>query len=185
MPINRPVVKAIFCRPASSMVRRRSAGALSGARQWAAPFMAQARAGRSQHQAEADVTGPAQGGSRSSADPSGRDWHAAVESCLRAGPARSWLPGNPVSAFGNLAELRQEFSRFGKHALWLIAQAEQSFLAPLSCARFGDGEHLIRRHISRAAGHWVGTEGAVAAIVAAEMGERNEDLFRIADGPPF
>src|SRR5580704_18679 len=37
MPISRPVVKGTFLLPASSMVRRRLAGSLSGALSWAAP----------------------------------------------------------------------------------------------------------------------------------------------------
>ena len=37
MPISRPVVKGTHCFPASSRVRRRLTGTLSGALSWAAP----------------------------------------------------------------------------------------------------------------------------------------------------
>ena len=81
------------------------------------------------------------------------------------------------------AEPVQEFARLGKNPLRLVAEAEKRFLAARAAARFGNGQDFVRAHIGGAPRHRIGAKGAIAAIVAAEMRQRDEDLLRIADDP--
>src|ERR1700682_1504116 len=75
----------------------------------------------------------------------------------------------------------QEFAGLGKDPFGLIAEAEESFLAACLAAPFGKREHLFRRHEVSAGLARILAEGAVAAIVAAKGGERDEDFFREGD----
>src|SRR5580704_238283 len=75
----------------------------------------------------------------------------------------------------------QELTRLGENALRLIAQAEERFLAAGAAATLGKVEHLVRSHEMRTGLAGVFAEGAVAAVVAAERGERNENFFRETD----
>ena len=64
-----------------------------------------------------------------------------------------------------------------------LAEREQRLVAAGGGAGAGDGEHLLRREVGRLeAGGRLG-EGAVAAAVAAQHGERDEDLGREGDPP--
>src|SRR4029077_5826211 len=76
-------------------------------------------------------------------------------------------------------------SRLWEHALGLVAQAEQSFLASGEAARFGYRQYFIRAHIRLHAGLRIGADRAIAAIVAAKVRGWNEDLPGVADRTAF
>ena len=71
----------------------------------------------------------------------------------------------------------QEFAGFGKDPFGLIAEAEESFLAARLAALFGKHEDFLRRHEVSAGLAGVLAKSAVAAIVTAKGGERDEDFF--------
>src|SRR6267378_4031318 len=77
--------------------------------------------------------------------------------------------------------ITQELAGLGKDPFGLIAETEESFLAAGLAATFGEREHFLRRHEVSARLARVLTEGAVAAIVAAKGGERDENFFREGD----
>ena len=55
---------------------------------------------------------------------------------------------------------------------------------PAALPGLGDGQHLLGEEVGRGdAGRRLG-EGAVAAAVAAQHGQRNEDLGRVGDPAP-
>src|ERR1700722_3522227 len=82
------------------------------------------------------------------------------------------------------AQRSQKFFRFRKHALGLVAQAEQSLLASRTAASFGYCQHFIWRHVRRHTGLRISTERAIAAVVATQVGKWNENFsgitYRIA-----
>ncbi len=80
---------------------------------------------------------------------------------------------------------RQELFCFGEDPLGLIAQAEQCFLASGTAARFGDSQHLVRRHVGLHTGLGIGAEGAIATIIAAKVRERNENFSGVANRRAF
>ena len=84
---------------------------------------------------------------------------------------------------GSVAERGQRIARRGVAQLRLVTQGEQRLGAARRLARAGDGEDLIGRQVGRLAGARPFGEGAVMADVAAQMGQRNEDLARIRDQP--
>ena len=69
----------------------------------------------------------------------------------------------------------------GKVQLRLIPEAEQSLGASEPRAVARNLKHFIGRHGVGARFPRVAAEGAVAAVVTAEVGEREEDLARIGD----
>src|SRR5260370_6910347 len=71
----------------------------------------------------------------------------------------------------------KKFSSFGENALGLIAEAEERFLASGAAALFSECEHLVRRHEMRTGLAGIFSKGAVAAVVAANGSQRDEDLF--------
>src|SRR5262249_55165067 len=75
----------------------------------------------------------------------------------------------------------QGFSHFGKNQLGLIAEGKQSFRAAQLFSRKGDVQYLFRRHGVRAVLSRVAAEGAVSAVIAAEVCEGNENFARIGD----
>ena len=79
-------------------------------------------------------------------------------------------------------QFSQVFPGFGENALRLIAQTEESFFASRPASGFGHGENILRRHVGLSTGLRVRPKRAVAAVVAAQMRERDEDFLRIADG---
>src|ERR1019366_85424 len=79
------------------------------------------------------------------------------------------------------AQLFQKLFGFRKHSLRLVAQAEQSLFASRSSAGFGHRKNFVWRHVGLHTGFRVSPERAIAAIIAAKMGERDEDLLGIAD----
>ena len=89
--------------------------------------------------------------------------------------------GGEVIERTRIALNAEEFAGFGKNPFGLIAEAEEGFLATGLTASFGEGEDFLRSHEMRAGLTGVFAEGAVAAIVAAKSGERDENLFRESD----
>src|SRR6267143_1691410 len=77
--------------------------------------------------------------------------------------------------------ITQELAGLGKDPFGLIAETEESFFSPRLAAAFGKREHLFRRHEVSAGLARVLSKGAVATIVAAKGGERDEDFFREGD----
>ena len=71
----------------------------------------------------------------------------------------------------------QEFAGFRKDPFRLIAEAEESFLAACLAALFCKREDFIRCHEVSAGLAGVLAKRAVAAIVAAKGGERDEYFF--------
>ena len=76
----------------------------------------------------------------------------------------------------------QRCAHLGKGQLRLVAEAEKSFGASQLLARTNDREHLIRSHGVRARIVRISAEDTVAAVIAAEIGERDENFSRISDG---
>ena len=76
-----------------------------------------------------------------------------------------------------MAPPSKEFTSFGENLFGLIAEAEESFLAAGLAAAFGEGEDFVGSHEMGAGLAGVLAEGTVAAIIAAEGGERNEDFL--------
>jgi hypothetical protein len=79
----------------------------------------------------------------------------------------------------------QKFFRFGKYALGLITQAEQSLFASRAAARFGYRKYFVWRHVRRHTGLRIRTERAIAAIVATQVGQWDEYFSGIADRIAF
>src|SRR3954453_17282978 len=67
--------------------------------------------------------------------------------------------------------------------LRLVAQGEERLAAPGCSPRAGDLEHLVLAHVRRLPPPWRPRERAVAADIAAELRQRDEDLGRIGDEP--
>ena len=86
---------------------------------------------------------------------------------------------------GRLVTERQErLARDAVAALRLVAEREQRFVAAGAGAGLSDRDRLVDRQIRRAKIAGRARERAIAADVAAELGQRNEDLRRIGDHRP-
>ena len=75
----------------------------------------------------------------------------------------------------------EEVARFEEDALGLVAKREEGFFATCAAALLGYGEDFVGSHEMRAGLAGVFAEGAVAAVVAAEIGERDENFSRVGD----
>jgi flavin reductase (DIM6/NTAB) family NADH-FMN oxidoreductase RutF len=80
-----------------------------------------------------------------------------------------------------VAEMAHRVSHLRKQELGLVSQAEKSLGATEFLSLASHGEHLVRVHGMSAGVAGIATEGAIAAIVATEIGERQEDLAGIGD----
>ncbi len=89
--------------------------------------------------------------------------------------------GRDVIERARKALTAQKLARFRENAFRLIAQAEERFLAARGAALFGESQNLVRGHEMRTRLAGIFAEGAVAAVVAAQRGERDEDFFGEAD----
>src|SRR5712691_6721190 len=78
----------------------------------------------------------------------------------------------------------QELALDGEARLRLVTQREEGFLRSEPPARLNERHHFVGRHRVRARLARIATERAVAAIIAAEGGERHEDLLRKRHRPP-
>jgi len=61
------------------------------------------------------------------------------------------------------------FAHLWKEQFRLVTQAEKGFRAAKLFSGSSDFQHLVGRHRVRAGIAWIAAEGAVAAIVAAEV----------------
>src|ERR1700722_616426 len=86
---------------------------------------------------------------------------------------------------GSVAKVGESLAHLGEKQFRLVAQAEQSFGAAEFLAGAGDGENLVRGHGVRAGVSGIAAEGAVSAVIAAEIGQREEDLTRVSDDAGF
>src|ERR1700751_2289035 len=73
------------------------------------------------------------------------------------------------------------FTHLGKEQFWLVTQAEKGFGTAKLFSRTGDFEHLVGHHRVCAGIARIAAEGAVAAIVAAEVSQREKDFAGIGD----
>src|SRR5882724_1838794 len=89
--------------------------------------------------------------------------------------------GGEIVERARVALTAEEFAGFGEYLFRLVAQAEECFLAAGLTAAFGEGEDFLAGHEMSAGLARVFAEGAVAAIVAAEGRQRDEDFFRKGD----
>ncbi|MOA07860.1 hypothetical protein D3C78_1275860 [compost metagenome] len=85
---------------------------------------------------------------------------------------------------GAIPHLRQCLARSGVAQFGFFPQGEQRFLAAGLGTFAGDIEHFVRAQVGGRNAFGGGGEGAVAAGVAAQPGERNEYLARVTDPPP-
>ena len=76
-----------------------------------------------------------------------------------------------------MAQFGQLAPSLGKAQFRLVAQGEQRFGAAGGGAGAGHFQHLVRRHVGALTGARA-REGAVVAQVAAQLGQRQEDLGR-------
>src|SRR5581483_3859542 len=81
-------------------------------------------------------------------------------------------------------ERRELLARDAVAKLRLVPQREQRLAAAGRGAGAGDCEHLFLRHVRPLASLRRARERAVAADVAAELRQRNEDLRRVGDETP-
>ena len=78
----------------------------------------------------------------------------------------------------------QPFFGDGVALLGLLTQGEEGLVAAGGLSGLGDGQHLLGEEVGGGdPGRRFG-EGAVAAAVPAEHGQRDEDLGRVGDPPP-
>src|SRR5580698_6990218 len=81
--------------------------------------------------------------------------------------------------------MAEGLAHLGKKKFGLVAEAEKGFGASELFSGAGDGKHFLRCHGVRA---WIGgvaAEGAISAVVAAEIGKREKYLARIGDHAGF
>ena len=163
-------------RPASSIVRRRTAGTLSGEPWWALPGLGEPVRGGLEHQPH-------------------RRAHLLQPRELLVGHH----PGVEVREQSRLldhadrdrahvlerrgvAALVEPGARHGVPVLGPVAEREQRLLAPRPPPRLGDRDDLVGRQVGRVDARGRLRERAVVAAVAAEHRERDEDLARVGDG---
>src|SRR6476660_1236819 len=82
---------------------------------------------------------------------------------------------------GTETEPTQGLSHLGKDKLRLVAEREKSFRATECLTRFRDRENFVGRHGVSARITGIAAEGAVSAVVSAQVSQRNKDLARIGD----
>src|SRR6266700_5918645 len=81
-----------------------------------------------------------------------------------------------------VAEVPEGLPHLGEEQFGLVAETEESFGASELFASAGDFEELVRSHRVGAGIAGIAAEGAVSAVVAAEIGQGQEDLAGIGDG---
>ena len=177
IPIRIPLVNGIRSSPASSIVSRRRAGSLSGEAQCGPPFAESRSARRLEHD-------PHRGGDRPQRSELVAAHHARVEVRQQAG----LLEHEPRDAAEVLdrrlaAERRELVARDLVAQLRLVAEREERLRAAGRRAGARDREHLVLGQVRALAAARRPGERAVAADVAAERRQRDEDLGRVGDEP--
>ncbi len=89
-----------------------------------------------------------------------------------------------VSERGPVSHPAEEVAVLGEERLGLVAEGEERLLRPEALAGLGEGQDLLGRHREGAGLARVLPERAVPAVIAAERGQRDEDLGREGDAPP-
>ncbi len=89
--------------------------------------------------------------------------------------------GFKVVQRGLVAEVAQGFAHLGEKQFGLVAEREEGFGASQFFAGAGDCENFVGSHRVRAGIAGIAAEGAVSAVVAAEIGQRQEDFSRVGD----
>ena len=173
MPMRRPEVNGTAASPARSMVARRGGGVLVGRAEMRAAAGREARGGglqhdphRRRHRAErGEIVGAHQ---------------PRIEVGQEAGP-REHEPGDfaEVGQRRRVAERRELVAGDTVAALGLVAEGEERLGASRRPPGLGDGEDILGRQVGALAPPRRMGEGAVVADVAAELGQRDEDLPRI------
>ncbi len=79
------------------------------------------------------------------------------------------------------AKRRQLTPGLGVALLGLVPEGEERLLAARLGAGARDPKHLLGREVGPLAGTRTVGEGAVAAVVPAQLGERDKDLARVGD----
>ena len=174
MPIRIPVVNGTPSLPASSIVFSRSAGSLSGVRPpgarpqdwcWCSPASAP---GWDCFRATA----------QSSLRSAARDWRAAAGG-FRATPARTWLPDNAACCDSRAGASVSRIS--GNSASGLSPSENSASVQPSFSPCLRHRENFVGRHGVRAGLAGIAAEGAVSAIIAAQIGQRDKHLARVGD----
>ena len=178
MPIRIPLVNGIASSPASRIVSSRTAGTLSGDAQCGPPFSdSRSETVSSMIPIDADT-----GRSSSSSRPA---HHARVQ--VRQQPG---LVEHAAGAVREVldrrreAELRELLARDAVAQLRLVAEREQRLRAAGGCSGAGDLEHLVDRQERALTAARRSRERAVAADIAAQRRQRDEDLGRVRDEAP-
>src|SRR5271165_5733902 len=81
--------------------------------------------------------------------------------------------------------LSQERSGLWEYRLRLITKAEQSLFASRTTPGFSHRENFLRCHKWLAIGRRVRSERTIAAIVATQMRQRDENFLRVANRTAF
>ena len=175
IPMRIPLVNGIESSPASRIVSRRRAGTLSGDAQCGPPF-APSRS------AVVSSMIPIDAETGRSASSSAR----VITPGLRCGSRPGLLEHESRTALEVLerrraAERAQLLARDLVAQLRLVAEREERLAAAGGGARARDREHLLLRHERALAAPRRTRERAVAADVAAERRQRDEDLRRVRD----
>ena len=175
IPMRIPLVNGTASSPASRIVSRRRAGSLSGEAQCGPPF-APSRS------AVVSSMIPIEAETGRSASSSAR----VITPGLRCGQQARLLEHEPRAALEILerrraAERAQLLARDLVAQLGLVAEREERLAAARRRTRARDREHLLLGHERALAAPRRPRERAVAADVAAERRQRDEDLRRVRD----
>ncbi len=82
-----------------------------------------------------------------------------------------------------ISQMAQSLAHLGKCEFGFVAQAEQSFGASHFFARASYLKNLVRSHGVRSRLAGIAAEGAIAAVVATQVGERNKNFARVGYDP--
>src|SRR5215831_14488175 len=78
-------------------------------------------------------------------------------------------------------ESSQRLTHRREQHLGLVAEREQRFGAVQLLALARDVQHFVRRHGMRTGLAWIAAKSAVSAVVAAQVGQGDENLARVGD----
>ncbi len=173
MPIRMPVVNGTASSPASRSVSSRAAGCLSGEPKCGPP-RAQSRSAVLSSIMPCDALTRR----RLTMSAARHDPRIHVRQQFRLAP-HELAHGGQILERGGVAARRKLLARRAVAQLRLVAEREERLVAPCFAPGASDGEHLVRTQVCRLAGTRRLRERAVAADVAAQARQRNEDLPRV------
>ena len=132
-------------------------------------------AGALQHQSQAGIAG-------AQAFNPVRAQQAGIGVRQQAGFAQhQFAHGFQIMQRAAIAKLAQGFAHLGKQRLRAVAEREQRLGAAQLLACLRDRENFVGRHGVRARVAGIAAVGAVSAIIAAEVGQRDKHLARVGD----